>query len=592
MPKARRSTLIEAAIETLASSGRPMTLDQITRAVLRVETNGAKIGARVLAPLLATDDRLVLAEAGHWALAGWEQESHAIDDVDFVVFDVETNGGRGGRHRILEIGAIRVRGGQQMSSYTSLVHLPGRVSKFVTRYTGITNEMLIDTPSVETVLEDFRSFQAGSILIAHNLPTDLGFLNREAIWAGQSLFPGNGLDTMELSVALMPDLPGIGLAAVLEAANIRDTPTHRALDDARVTADLFQFLLGCASKHDVRTVADLRSLETRGGPEGRLPRRARTLARWASRNLPPSAGVYVFRDTRARALYVGKSTSLQRRVRSHFTDSAGFIRRRDGMLERIATIEWESTGSELRALVREAALIKMLTPEYNIQRKRGRGARFIRIGPPDTAVIGSTSETHIDDAAYLGPFQTTNHARLAVNTARRVFGLPSNRSSDKSIARWRRDAAVAFLSKGKQSAIEVIKQNGQADDERKELIRRIQRTRLIRNPIGGGLGSAPALAITAGSRPGDVELARIEAGVIASVVSLTRPRRQKLDEVLSRMGEPCLNSTENTSEEQSIVLAWLHANIQKPDVFIWDTALSREFVNRVWKRVKIASTVA
>ena len=54
MPKVRRSTLIEAAIETLASSGRPMTLDQITRAVLRVETNGAKIGARVLAPLLAT----------------------------------------------------------------------------------------------------------------------------------------------------------------------------------------------------------------------------------------------------------------------------------------------------------------------------------------------------------------------------------------------------------------------------------------------------------------------------------------------------------------------------------------------------------
>ena len=592
MPKARRSTLIEAAIETLTSSGRPMTLDQITRAVLRVETNGAKIGARVLAPLLATDDRLVLAEAGHWALAGWERESNAIDDVDFVVFDVETNGGRGGRHRILEIGAIRLRAGQQVSEYASLVHLSGRVSKFVTRYTGITNEMLIDAPSVETVLEDFRSFQAGCILIAHNLPTDLGYLNREAVWAGQALFPGNGLDTMELSAALMPDLPGIGLAAVLEAADIRDTPTHRALDDARVTADLFQFLLGCASKHNVRTVADLRSLETRGGPEGRIPRRARTLARWASRNLPPAAGVYIFRDTSTRALYVGKSTSLQRRVRSHFTDSTGFIRRRDGMLDRIETIEWEATGSELRALVREAELIKMLTPEYNIQRKRQRGARFIRIGPPDAAVIRATSETHVDDADYLGPFQTTNHTRLAITTARRVFGLPSNRSSDKSIACWRRDAAVAFLSKGKKAAVEVIKQTGRVDDERKELIRRIQRIRRIRNPIGGGLGATPALAITAGSKPGDVELARIEAGVLASVVSLTRPRQQKLDEVLSRMGAPCPNGYENTSEEQSIVLAWLHANIQKPDVVIWEAALSREFVHRVWERVKLASTVA
>ena len=158
------------------------------------------------------------------------------------------------------------------------------------------------------------------------------------------------------------------------------------------------------------------------------------------------------------------------------------------MLDRIDTIEWEATGSELRALVREAELIKMLTPEYNIQRKRRRGARFIRIGPPDTAIIGATSETHVDDADYLGPFQTTNHARLAINTARRVFGLPSNRSSDKSIACWRRDAAVAFLSRGKKAAVEVIKQTGRADDERKELIRRIQRIQRIRNPIGGGLG--------------------------------------------------------------------------------------------------------
>ena len=585
----RRSVLVEAAVATLEDAGRPMTLQQLARAVLHVEAGGAHIGARVLSPLLAADDRLAPAAAGHWGLAAWSQRSEAIDETEFVVFDIETNGGRGGRHRVLEVGALRMRAGRTVARYASLVRVPARVSKFVSRYTGITDEMLSDAPPIETVLDEFREFQAGGVLVAHNLPTDLGYLNREAVWAGRALFPGDGLDTMELSAALLPDLPGTGLATVLEATGIKDTPTHRALDDAGVTAQLFQFLLGEAADREARRLDDLRRLAARGGPEGRHPRRARKLARWASRNLPPSPGVYIFRDSASRPLYVGKSTSLQRRVRSHFTDSAGFVRRRDGMLEQIEAIEWEPTGSELRALVREAELITVLSPTFNRHRSWRIGRRFVRVGRAEAAVTHAAAVPRDDGAAYLGPFPTSRDARLASDAARRIFELPSRRSVDKRVAAWRRDAAVAFLGVSREAALQMVEAADAEASEREALARRIRRARVLRHPVRGGLGAAPMLAITAGTTPGDAELVRINNGAIAAIESMSRPRRPTVRAALERLGKASPSRSDDNDYERPIVLAWLHAHADDPDTVDWDPELSGAFVDRVWRRVRQAA---
>ncbi len=584
----RRSVLVEAAVATLEDAGRPMTLQQLARAVLHVEAGGAHIGARILAPLLEADDRLATVAAGHWGLVAWSQRSDAIDDTEFVVFDIETNGGRGGRHRILEVGALRLRAGQEISRYASLVHVPGRVSKFVTRYTGITDEMLTDAPPIETVLDEFREFQTGGVLVAHNLPTDLGYLNREAVWSRRALFPGDGLDTMELSAALMPNLPGTGLATVLESAELADTPTHRALDDAGVTAKLLEYLLDRAAQRDVSTLGDLRQLAARAGPEGRHPRRARQLARWASRNLPPSPGVYIFRDSANRPLYIGKSTSLQRRVRSHFTDSAGFVRRRDGMLEQIDAIEWEPTGSELRALVREAELITTLSPTYNRNRRWRIGRRFVRVGPAESAVTHAAAAPRDDGADYLGPFPTSRDARLASDAARRIFELPSRRSVDKQVPAWQRDAAVAFLGVGREAALRIVDAAEAAEGG--AFARRIRRARVLRHPLRGGLGAAPVLAISPGATPGDAELVRIENGAIAAIESVARPRRPALRAALQRLGRADAPGADTSDHERHIVTAWLHTHADDPDAIAWDPDLSRAFVDRVWRRVRQAAS--
>ena len=586
----RRSVLVEAAVATLEDAGRPMTLQQLARAVLHVEAGGAHIGARILAPLLEADDRLATVAAGHWGLAAWSHRSDAIDETEFVVFDIETNGGRGGRHRVLEVGALRLREGREIARYTSLVRVPGRVSKFVTRYTGITDEMLVGAPPIETVLDEFREFQSGAVLVAHNLPTDLGYLNREAVWSGRALFPGDGLDTMELSAALMPDLPGSGLATVLEAAGISDTPAHRALDDAGVTAQLLQFLLGTAGAKDARTLGDLRQLAAQGGPESRHPRRARELARWASRNLPPSPGVYIFRDTAGRPLYVGKSTSLQRRVRSHFTDSAGFVRRRDGMLEQIDAIEWEPTGSELRALVREAELITALSPTYNRNRRWRIGRRFVRVGPAESAATHAAAVPRDDGADYLGPFPTSRDARLASDAARRTFELPSRRSLDKRVPAWRRNAAVAFLGVGREAALQIVDASEADVSDRGALARRIRRVRVLRHPVRGGLGAVPVLAVSPGATPGHAELVRIENGAIVGIESIARPRRPALRAALKRLGSASRPESGGNEFERHIVTAWLYAHADDPDALAWDSDLSRAFVDQVWRRVRQAAS--
>ena len=381
------------------------------------------------------------------------------------------------------------------------------------------------------------------------------------------------------------------LAAVLAAAGIQDTPSHRALEDARDTTELFLFLLQHLPGKNA-TVDTLRTTAAKGGPEGRLPRRARELARWASRNLPPAPGVYTFRDSDAHTLYVGKTVSLQRRVRSHFTDAAGFIRRRDGMLDRINSIDWEPTGSELRALIREAELIETLDPEYNIQRQRRPGRRFIRLGPPSAALINTSSEVREDTATYVGPFPTTRDALLATNTARRIFGLPSRKSPDQAVAAWRRNGAAAFLGKGRKAAQTVVSQAQDHADERREVLRRIRRVRIVRTPIRGGPGANPALVVTGGSVPGAVELARIDNGLITAIASLTHPKKRDLHQTLQNLQKATVRPSATTTNEHHIVLSWLHAHMDTPVILSWDNTLSRDFVDLAWQRVTVAATAS
>ena len=581
----RRSALVEAAIGELSEADRPLSLEHLAQAVLHVESRAAAIATRALEPLLLKDDRLRRASAGQWELSAWRHRAQGLDHADFVIFDIETNGGRGGRHRVLEIGAERVRDGAVVGTFESLVRIPGRVSKFITRYTGVTDEMLVDAPPIENVLDEFREFQSGAVLVAHNLPTDLGYLNREAVWAQRPLFPGDGLDTMELMQVLMPEAEVSGLADALELLGGHESPRHRALPDARATNQLFAALLDRARAKDVTTVEALRALGEEGGPEGPMPQRAKELARWASRNLPPSAGAYVFRDVSGRALYVGKTVSLQRRVRAHFTTSQSFVRQRADMLPRIDRVDWEVTGSELRALLREAELIAELAPVYNVQRQRRASRLLVHVGPAEAAVVNTASTVRGDAGDYVGPYRTARDARLAAQAVRRLLDMPAR--SAACVESWRRAAAMAYLSQGREAAIAVVAGADASDDEREAIVRRLRRARVERLPLAGGLGGERVIVVDAARQPGDAEIARIEDGQIARHVSLARPRRADVRRAVDRILAPREPTDTVSADHRNIVVAWLHARAGRDEFLtVPPGSPGRELIEQVWDRVR------
>ena len=128
--------------------------------------------------------------------------------------------------------------------------------------------------------------------------------------------------------------------------------------------------------------------------------------------------------------------------------------------------------------------------------------------------------------------------------------------------------------------------------QRRDILRRIRRVRIVRTPIRGGPGANPALVVTGGSVPGAVELARIDNGLITAIASLTHPKKRDLHQTLQNLQKATVRPSATTTNEHHIVLSWLHAHMDTPVILSWDNTLSRDFVDLTWQRVTVAATAS
>ncbi len=118
-----------------------------------------------------------------------------LSDVTFVVVDLETTGGTPADCAITEIGAVKVRGGEVLGEFQTLVDPGGPVPPFIQVLTGITTTMLIGAPPIEEVLPSFLEFSRGAVLVAHNAPFDIGFLKAAAARTGPRVARQQGAST-------------------------------------------------------------------------------------------------------------------------------------------------------------------------------------------------------------------------------------------------------------------------------------------------------------------------------------------------------------------------------------------------------------
>lgn len=191
----------------------------------------------------------------------------ALVTVTFVVVDLETTGGDPDSDRVTEIGAVKVRGGEVLGEFATLVDPGIAVPEPVAELTGLTDAVLRGAPTIAGVLAAFAEFTRGAVLVAHNAPFDVGFLHAEWLRSGAEPPAVPVVDTVTLARAVLSreEAPDCRLATLAELFRSATRPTHRALADARATVDVLHGLLERLGSLEVTTLDQLRGYR---GPPG------------------------------------------------------------------------------------------------------------------------------------------------------------------------------------------------------------------------------------------------------------------------------------------------------------------------------------
>lgn len=161
-----------------------------------------------------------------------------MDYDEYVIFDIETTGLSAINDAITEIGAIKIRDGAVVDTFSQLINPQREISDFITNLTGITNEMVKDQPTIEKVIPRFNDFIKGSVLVAHNATFDVGFIRENLKLVNIGLY-NPILDTLELARSVFPNLKNHKLDTLANYLDVSLENHHRALDDAMATKDIF-----------------------------------------------------------------------------------------------------------------------------------------------------------------------------------------------------------------------------------------------------------------------------------------------------------------------------------------------------------------
>lgn len=371
-----------------------------------------------------------------------------LSGTTFVVVDLETTGGTAD-DTITEIGAVKVRGGEVLGEFQTLVNPHRHIPVLVTVLTGISDATVAGAPPLSAVLPSFLSFAHQAVLVAHNARFDVGFLARACAESGHEWPRPTVIDTVALARQTLQrgEVANHKLATLARYFRATTTPDHRALSDARATVDVLHALLERAGSMGVHTLEDLTGFTRRVSAE----RRARRV--WAD-DLPTAPGVYWFegapkpRAEGPEVLYVGTAKDLRRRTRTYFT--AAEQRPRMEEMIRVSTgLRHLVCQTELEAGVRELRLIAAHRPRYNRRSKQPEKKRWVKVTMEPFPRLSVVHRVLDDGARYLGPFSRRSEAEEVVAAVHETF--PLRRCTDR-LSRTPRGQACALAELGRCSA--------------------------------------------------------------------------------------------------------------------------------------------
>ncbi|MGZ4335248.1 MAG: exonuclease domain-containing protein [Gaiellaceae bacterium] len=384
-------------VELVEEQRGPVLAEDAARRLFALRQAPVALARSLLADVVETDARLAWS-GDAVALAEPPGAGLLLEEATYVVVDLETTGLRPGQSGICEIGAVRLHGFEVEAEFQTLVDPGLPMAAGASALTGLRNEQLRGAPRPAEAVQRFLAFAGDAVLVAHNARFDLAFLDRETERLTGSRIGSAVVDTVRLARTLLAGrVPGFGLAQLAWFLDTSERPCHRALPDARATAELLLALIGLAQERGARTVADLTALAA-----------TRTRRLLDNRHLafgaPSRPGVYLFLGRNGQVLYVGRARDLRARLRSYFRSE----RQRPAVEAAVAAaerIEWRVLGSELEAALEELRLIRELRPPGNA--RVSRPERQVWLRQRGDSVVASTRPPPV------GPLRSRRTAQLA-----------------------------------------------------------------------------------------------------------------------------------------------------------------------------------
>jgi len=328
--------------------------------------------------------------------------------------DLETTGATPLKDRITEIALVRFEHGVEVARWQTLVNPEQPIPPFIQQLTGINNAMVAAAPTFAEVADKLLSFLEGSVLAAHNVRFDHGFIKAELkrldIGLRQKV-----MCTVKLSRMLYPQHRSHGLDAIMQRHQITTIARHRAMGDVETILaflDSAQLELGAAA------IANAAQRLLRG------PSLPLHLDAVMLEDMPEAPGVYLFFGENDLPLYIGKSVNIRARVYAHFSsDHASAKEMR--ISQQVQRVEWQETAGDFSALLLEARLVKQRQPLHNRQLRHERQLFSWQLSTNSDAqpVINLVNAAEIDPAEFGGLrqlFGTFKTKRQAIEVLRQI----------------------------------------------------------------------------------------------------------------------------------------------------------------------------
>lgn len=274
--------------------------------------------------------------------------------MNYAILDIETTGGNSKTGKITEIAVYLHNGAKVIDVYETLVNPGVPIPPFITKLTGISNDMVADAPRFEEIATALDNFTANAVFVAHNAHFDYGFVREEFRRVGMD-FKRKKLCTVQLSRHAFPGLASYSLDKITNELNIKLNGHHRAASDAEATAALFDCIIKAQSEVGLFDAHfGMPNLEGIHSPYIDEP---------FLNSIPDESGVVRFYDAADNLIYTKRSanvlTTICEKLKANTTEDAKKFR------AAAHRIDYQLTGSQLLGQLLEAEDVMLYNPEFN-----------------------------------------------------------------------------------------------------------------------------------------------------------------------------------------------------------------------------------